>query len=165
MEPIYQEQIGGLNEQTIGNLRAVSSIAWIGASLLSGWITDKYESRISITIGFFLQFSSVLVFMNAESLLAFAISRALFGAGFGFMFPAYDALVGKIVPENMRGMAYGLFWTSISIFALPAPYVGSYMWDTISPLSPFILVAIITFIIGIFAWFKLKPDAEQPEIS
>ncbi len=161
LEPIFQVKIGGLSEQMIGNLRAVSSITWIGASLISGWITDKYESRLSIAIGFFMQFASALVFINAESLAGFVVSRAFFGAAFGFMFPAYDALIGKVIPDHMRGIAYGLFWTSISVFALPAPYLGSYMWDSIGPRSPFIVVVAISFLVGIVAWFKLKPDEKE----
>jgi len=161
LEPIYQEQFGGLNEQDIGNLSAVSSIAWIGASLISGWLTDKFEPKLSIAIGFIIQFSSLMVFINAEAVLGFAIARGLSGAAFGFMFPAYDTLIGKVVPENMRGMAYGLFWTSMSIFTLPAPFLGSYMWEKITPASPFIIVAGMTLLVGIIAWFKLKPDEKD----
>ena len=51
--------------------------------------------------------------------------------------PNYDSLISKAVPEENRGLAYGLFWTSISLLALPAPYIGGLLWDNFTPRTPF----------------------------
>jgi MFS family permease len=75
--------------------------------------------------------------------------------------PSYDSLISKAVPEENRGLAYGLFWTSVSLLALPAPYLGGILWDRFTPRTPFIITTIVVLLSILPVWFKFKlPDKQ-----
>jgi len=87
------------------------------------------------------------------------------GMGVGVMTPAYQSLISKAVPENLRGTAFGLFSTSLGIFSLPAPWIGAQLWDRFGPQFPFTItaIAILLSIIPIWIKFKLPKKEEQVE--
>ena len=48
IEPLYLEQIGGLNPQEIGILWSIFSIAMLVTPLASGKMSDKYGERVNL---------------------------------------------------------------------------------------------------------------------
>ncbi|MEJ2209473.1 MAG: hypothetical protein P8129_10605 [Anaerolineae bacterium] len=54
----------------------------------------------------------------------FLLAMATFGLGVGCQIPAYDSLISKVAPEDRRGLAYGLFGTSLGLLSLPFPWAG-----------------------------------------
>jgi len=69
--------------------------------------------------------------------------------------PAGSALIAKGIPKQMRGLAYGLLATSLGIFSLPAPWIGSLVWNFVDPRAPFLLTVVLGMIVIIPAWRKL----------
>jgi len=67
------------------------------------------------------------------------------------------------VPQNLRGMAFGLFSTSLGIISLPAPWIGAQLWDRVSPQFPFTItaIALLLSIIPIWLKFKLPKNMEE----
>jgi len=62
-------------------------------------------------------------------------------------------------------VAYGLFATSIGIFSLPGPWIGSQIWELIGPRYPFLISVAIGSLLILPAWFKLRlpaPPKRQP---
>jgi MFS family permease len=51
--------------------------------------------------------------------------------------PAYDSLISKAVPEERRGLAFGLFGTSLGILSLPFPWIGAQLWERVGPKAPY----------------------------
>ncbi len=158
MNPLFLSQIGGMNAQQIGWVSAVFSITVMALSLPGGWVADKLSERFGIIVGFLLEFFAILVFVNARSFAGFAIYSVLMGAGIALVNPAYNTLVSKVVPHSLRGVAYGLFYTSVSILALPFPYIGAWLWERFSPQTPYILTAagILLSILPVWFMFKLS---------
>ena len=102
------------------------------------------------------QATGYFLLLRGITQIGFAVSGAVLGIGLGLIMPAFEALVSKAVPPENRGITYGLFWTSISLFTLPAPYLGSMMWERISPQAPFIFTACMLIVAVLPVWFKLK---------
>lgn len=71
------------------------------------------------------------------------------------MSPSYNSLISKVVPPNMRGVAYGLFATSLGLISLPAPYIGGIMWQMLGPKAPFFVPLIAGLVVTPLLWFKL----------
>jgi len=162
LQPLYLAQIGHLDVQQIGWLRALLGAAMIAATFLAGWLSDRSGERRVIAGGFFLQFLSLVVFLRATDVLGFAASAIIFGLGVGTMIPAYDALISKVVPEKRRGIAFGLFGTSLGVISLPAPWIGAQLWERFSPRLPFALTAVAALLSVIPAWTKfVLPDKEE----
>jgi MFS family permease len=154
--PIYLSEIGGLNVEQIGWLNAAWGAATIVASAFAGWLTDKRSERTVIISGFLIETAGLVILLEARSLPAFLTAMAAFGLGVGCLIPAYDSLISKIVPEDRRGLAYGLFGTSLGLLSLPFPWIGAQLWERFGPQIPF-WVTVAACIVSIpIAWFKFS---------
>lgn len=165
LEPIFLLEIGGLNEQQIGALSSVFNVAMVLLLAPAGWLAAKISERKTIIAGFLVQFFGFVIFMLADRFLSFAAAWFTFGMGFALVRPSYDSLISKAVPEENRGLAYGLFWTSISLLALPAPYMGGVLWDYFTPRTPFIITAVIVLLSVIPVWFKFNVSEKEPAVD
>ncbi len=154
LEPLYLSQIGGMSVEQIGWLSSVLGVAIMLTTLPAGWLSDKWGERVTIMLGFLLQFVGFVIFLNAKDFAGFATSSVVFGIGVGIMAPAYNSLISKAVPENMRGIAFGLLQTSLGVISLPAPWIGAQLWERISPRLPFWISALAALITVIPVGFK-----------
>ena len=162
IEPLYLEQIGGLNPQEIGILWSIFSIAMLFTPLVSGRLSDKYGERVPISSGFFLIFIAFSIFLGVTGFFPFAVVWAIFGLGVGLLSPAYSSLISKVVPHDKLGAFNGIFFGSIGLISLPAPYLGTLMWEGISPRAPFVVAAAVSILTIPPIWFKFKvPEKEQ----
>ena len=89
-------------------------------------------------------------------------SFVVFGAAMGMLQPAYQSLISKAVPPELRGIAFGFLSTSNGIVALPAPWLGAMLWRGVGPVAPFWVTAAAMLIIvpPVLAKFKLKQAAD-----
>jgi MFS family permease len=157
--PLYLEDIGGLTAQQVGWLFSIFGVFNMVTSIPAGWLADKKGERLAIVLGFLLQFAALMVFMQAVGFWSFAAVWALFGVGVGLMNPAYQSLISKVVPDHLRGTAFGLLRTSLGIFSLPAPTIGAELWERVNPKFPFRLTAGAILVSLLPVWFKFKlPD-------
>ena len=77
-----------------------------------------------------------------------------FGLGVGCLIPAYDSLISKVVPEERRGLAYGLFGTSLGLLSLPFPWIGAQLWERLGPQVPFWITVAACIVSIPIVWFK-----------
>jgi dipeptide/tripeptide permease len=83
--------------------------------------------------------------------------------GVGLLSPAYSSLISKVVPHNKLGAFNGIFYGSIGLLSLPAPYLGTLMWENINPQSPFVVAAVVSILTIIPIWFKFRvPSKDEP---
>jgi len=165
--PLYVEQFGGLNATQIGWLMSIFGIASMLVNIPAGWLADKKGERVNIVIGFILQFVALITFIRLDTFWGYAIVWSLFGLGVGMMQPAYQSLLSKALPEKLRGTGFGLIQSSLGLFSLPAPFIGGYLYQNISPRLPFSITAWASLIAVVPAWLKFKlpkkPDQTQPD--
>jgi len=79
----------------------------------------------------------------------------------GLAKPASQSLISKAVPEEQRGLAFGLTWTSRGLLSLPAPYFGGLLWDHISPGTPLLITVIGCLGLSVLAFWKLKVPRDE----
>ncbi|MGD9404917.1 MAG: MFS transporter [Anaerolineae bacterium] len=161
IEPLYLEQIGGLSVQEIGLVWSIFSIAMLFTPMISGRLSDRYGERVPISIGFFFIFVAFTVFLNVTGFVPFAIVWAIFGLGVGLLSPAYSSLISKVVPHNKLGAFNGIFYGSIGLLSLPAPYLGTLMWEKIDPKAPFFVAAVVSILTIIPIWFKFRVPSKD----
>jgi DHA1 family tetracycline resistance protein-like MFS transporter len=159
--PLYMERFGGLSGQQIGWLFSLFGLFRIIANTISGWLADRRGERASIGLGFLLNFLGYAAFVQVQGFWGFGASSALFGLGVGMMEPAYQSFTSKVVPERLRGTAFGLVRSSLGIFSLPAPAIGAQLWERFSPLLPFLLTGWATLASVIPVWLRFKPPAKS----
>jgi len=160
--PLYVEQIGGLTTTQIGWLASILGLSSMVINIPAGWLADKKGERVNIVIGFILQFIALITFINLDTFWGYAVVWSLFGLGSGLMQPAYQSLLSKALPEKLRGTGFGLIQSSLGLFSLPAPYIGGYLYENISPRLPFVITAWASLLAIVPAWLKFKlPDKED----
>jgi MFS family permease len=152
--PVYLSEIGGLNVQQIGWLNASRGAATILASFLAGWAADRISERRVIVGGFVIETLGLVILLRTRGVLGFWMAMATFGLGAGCLIPAYDSLISKVVPEAKRGLAYGLFGTSLGLLSLPFPWIGAQLWERVGPQAPFWVTVAASMISIPIAWFK-----------
>lgn len=162
LQPLYLEQVGGLSLQEIGFLGSIFSLSMMFVPLLSGRLSDKFGERVPITGGFLMVFAAMMIFLNATSFAGFALTWVVFGVGVGVLSPAYQSLISKVVPQKSLGIFSGLFYSSIGLISLPAPWLGAQLWERFSPRLPFMITAGVALLTVIPIWLKFKvPEKEE----
>lgn len=167
--PVYMQEIGGLSIQQISWATSLFGLCMMLTTIPGGWLSDKVGERVGIALGMVLMGGSLFVLINipqGTQWLYFA-GWALAGMGVGVSTPAYQSLISKAVPQNLRGMAFGLFSTSLGIISLPSPWIGAQLWDRFSPQFPFTItaIAILLSIIPVWLKFKLPKTVEQEKLA
>jgi MFS family permease len=102
----------------------------------------------------------IAIFPPGSPAWMYGVGWTIAGIGVGLATPAYQSLISKAVPKRLRGVAFGLFSTSLGLVSLPAPMIGGYLWENFSPQFPFILTAVASLFSIIPVWLKFK--VEQP---
>lgn len=166
--PVYMQEIGGLSLQQIGWVMSVFGICMMLVTIPGGWLSDKAGERVGIASGMALLGSSLLILINVPegNQWLYYVGWGVAGMGAGISSPAYQSLISKAVPQKYRGVAFGLFSTSLGLISLPAPWIGGQLWDRLGPRFPFTVTAIVLFLSVIPIWLKFKlPKAEQQAVE
>ena len=163
--PIYLSEIGGLNVEQIGLVNASMGVAMIMSSYAAGWLSDRLGERLVIVQAFLIEGIGIFVLLQANGYPAFLAAMFIFGFGTGSLIPAYDSLISKVVPQEKRGLAFGLFGTSLGLLSLPFPWVGAQLWERFRPTAPFWITFAACLISVPIAWFKFRlPETETETI-
>jgi hypothetical protein len=70
-------------------------------------------------------------------------------------------LISKVIPHNKLGAFNGIFYGSIGLISLPAPYLGTLMWEKIDPRAPFVVAAAAALLTIVPIWYKFKVPKED----
>jgi predicted MFS family arabinose efflux permease len=116
------------------------------------WFDEK-GPRGLVIVALFITFIGMWVLSLAHSNLLLAISGALFGIGFGSLIPTLQSWTLSSTPANRRGVANGMFFSSLDlgiglgglVFGILAQYIEIGGLFQIS--SVFLILAIILTVI------------------
>jgi MFS family permease len=118
------------------------------SALFSGFIYDKI-GLLTLVIPFIISFFiSPITFIPSNSLLIIIISAILYGIVLGAQESIYRAAIADIVPQNIRGTAYGIMNAALGIGILIAGLIYGYLLDIKASLW---IIILITLIIESFA--------------
>lgn len=160
---LYQSEVGGLTEGAIGWLASAGALTTALLLPTAGRLTDRMGERKMMAWGGSAAAVALVLFVNARSFAGFFVAITLFNATWAFFGPAFDSLLSKSVPSNRLALTYGLFATTMSLAAMPAPAIGAQLWETVSPQLPFYLTAAVALVMGIPIWLKLRTPAPAPD--
>jgi MFS family permease len=160
---VYMQDIARLSIGQIGLMNSIFGVAMMAVMIPAGWLADKAGERVNIAISFLFLSASIgmiAIFPPGSPAWMYGVGWTIAGIGVGLATPAYQSLISKAVPKRLRGVAFGLFSTSLGLVSLPAPMIGGYLWENFSPQFPFILTAVASLFSIIPVWLKFK--VEQP---
>jgi MFS family permease len=167
LQPIYMRSVIHLTNTQIGLLSSLASLVTMLLMAAAGWLSDKKGERIGIVGGFAIIAIGIALIITLNSFIGCIIAFILIGIGEALISPAYNSLISKVVPTKLRGIAFGLFSTSLGLVSLPAPYLGSLLYTNFGASVPFIvpIVAIVIVLPVMWIKFKLPKSVEETEAS
>lgn len=122
--PVHVERLG-MGAFEVGMLLAAFSAMFLVTQFPSGAISDRAGRLPPIVVGLLCVILSLTVLPLLSSFSLLAVSMALYGAGYGFLFPSISALVTDHTNMEERGLATGLFHALLTAgVAIGAPLMG-----------------------------------------
>ncbi len=122
--PIYVKKLG-MGAFEVGMLLTVFSAMFIVAQLPSGAVADRAGRLKPLVAGLACIVLSLTVLPAMSSFWLLAMVMALYGVGYGLLFPSTSALIIDHTNSDERGLATGMFHALLTAgIAIGAPAIG-----------------------------------------
>ncbi|MDD5127879.1 MAG: MFS transporter [Dehalococcoidales bacterium] len=158
--PTLRAQDMGAPVLQITMMLILFNVTYALVSIPSGILSDKLGRRKVIALGWLVYAIVYLGFGAATSLWQIWVLFAGYGVYFGVTEGVARALVADLVPDNLRGTAYGWYHGVTGLAILPASLMAGWLWDNISPSTPFYLGAALAFV-AMLGLLTLLPENKQ----
>ncbi len=125
----------------------------------AGSLSDRIGRRKLITGGWLVYALIYFGFALANSTWQVWFLYLSYGLYFGLAYGTSNAMVADLVPDNMRGTAYGTYHAVIGLLAFPASLIAGILWQGVGrwagfgPSAPFLFggaLALIAALLMIF---------------
>jgi MFS family permease len=136
----------------------------------AGSLSDRIGRRRLITGGWLVYALIYLGFAFAQAAWQVWVLYVIYGLYYGMAFGTANALVADLVPEELRGTAYGTYNAIIGILAFPASLIagllwqGTGAWKGFGPSAPFLFGGTLALIAALLIAFWL-PHVREQKIS
>jgi DHA1 family multidrug resistance protein-like MFS transporter len=142
--PLFIETLHGMGKggvaTTTGLLFAVSGGAGALAAAVIGSLSDRLGHRRLLLLNIGLTAITMLLHGMARSVTQLLVLRVFYGIAAGGILPTMNALVGRLLPANSYGMAFGLTSSMTCLGMAAGPFAGGLMAASWGYRWPFVLV-------------------------
>jgi MFS family permease len=124
----------------------------------AGILSDRLGRKRVIALGWLIYAVVYLGFAVSNSVWRIWVLFACYGIYYGIVEGVAKAFVADLVPAERRGTAYGYYQGVVGLMLLPASVLAGWLWDTVSPATPFYLGAGLAFVamLGLMTLVKEK---------
>lgn len=150
-----------LGVSTVGILVmvAVFNFIYMLISTPAGSLSDRIGRRRLIIGGWLVYAVIYLGFAAAKTGWHVWVLYAAYGLYYGLAYGSANAMVADLVPENLRGTAYGTYNGIIGLLAFPSSFIAGVLWQGIGSWqgfgasAPFLLGGVLAFIAAMLMLF------------
>jgi MFS family permease len=108
-----------------------------------GRLVDQFSRKKLIVGARFIMFGAVVIFLYSSGNPTVMIgSWAIWGIS-NACFVAWDIQMVEMVPNSFRARWVAMDHSAFHLLSIPAAILGGYLWETLGPISPFLLMIII----------------------
>lgn len=119
----------------------IFNVTYAIISTPAGMLSDRVGRKRVIIIGWMIYGLVYLGFAFSTSVWHIWLLFACYGIYYGIVEGVAKAFVADLVPVERRGTAYGYFQGVVGLTLLPASVLAGWLWETVSPATPFYLGA------------------------
>lgn len=166
---VLRAQERGMSVLNILIMLAVFNLVYTLVSTPAGGLSDKIGRRKVIIGGWIIYALIYLGFALAKNVTHIFLLYAAYGVYYGMAYGTAKAMIGDLVPEEMRGTAFGTYNAVLGILDFPASLIAGFLWSGVGkwlgfgPSAPFYFgAAMATIAIVLFIFWKPVPQKELP---
>jgi MFS family permease len=147
---VLRAQDLGMNVAGVLTMLVMFNLVYTVLSIPAGSLSDKIGRRRIIIGGWIVYGLVYLGFALAREAWQIFMLYAIYGVYYGMAYGTTKALVADLVPENLRGTAYGTYNAVLGLMALPASIIAGVLWQGIGTwngfgaAAPFLFGAILS---------------------
>lgn len=165
---IFAVENVGLSNTQLGLVSTVGGVITSVLALPGGMLSDRFGRKpMIVTSRTVTPLSLFAITLSANFQQYFLVqsfssfANALGGGGGSGRAggPAWQALIADLVPTEKRATVMGTIGTVTGIVAAPSSMLGSFLWETLGPRSPFHVAAIT----GLFGVILFALGVKEPE--
>ncbi len=126
---VLRAQERGLNILGILGMLITFNLIYTLISTPAGALSDKIGRRRIIVAGWLIYAAIYLGFALASTGVHIWLLYAVYGLYYGLAYGTSKAMVADLVPETLRGTAYGTYNGILGILDLPASVIAGILWQ------------------------------------
>lgn len=126
----------------------VYNLVYAGAAMPFGLLADRIGKKNVLSFGLLIGGLMCFGFAFAASAWQAWLLFALAGLSDAIINPIPRAMVPEMVPDEVKGTAYGVYHMVIGVLDLPASLVVGLLWDITGPALAFSYAAILSLTAG-----------------
>lgn len=158
---------GQLEGDVFLSMLVVSLSPFVGmlVGLFAGKLSDRVGRKPVMLASLVIQCGSMLAFMTATSVWHYALISIFSGMGHALFYPAANAQVSDVVPEDKRPEVFALFHTALNLGAAAGPLLGLLLFNWNMHMV-FFACAVTTGIYALLVWWKVPETLQaKPQTS
>ena len=149
---------------TWGYVIFYGNVASFIATVIAGYLADKAGRKISLLTGIISNLMGLIAFVLAP-MGNKAVGYLLFWSiltyiGFGFFMNAFQAIETDLIPKELRGRCFAIISLIWDLTLAISQLVSGFLYENISPVTPFMISIIVAAITVIFA-FKVPETLKR----
>jgi MFS family permease len=131
---------------------AVFNLIYSLVSIPAGSLSDRIGRRRLIIGGWLVYAAIYFGFALAQTAWQVWLFYVSYGLYYGMAYGSANALVADLVPENLRGTAYGTYNAVIGLLAFPASLIAGILWEGVGswagfgPSAPFFFGGVMALV-------------------
>jgi len=125
---LYMTQKFDVGMTEVGTMFLVWALtSGVIGNIIGGALADKFGRKTNIIFGLIASALSALMMVLINEIVVFYIVIGVIGIFEDIAGPARQAMVADLVPEELRGDAYGIYRIVYNLAATIAPAIGGFM--------------------------------------
>jgi len=162
--PRFGEDLG-YSGQTMSTLIGIAAGLGIPATLLFGWLADRFDNRGLLWIAIGGQSAALLLLATLPETPLFRAAILLFGFAGGALLPVYASFIGRLFGPSSFGAVMGLAGLVMLPFGASAPVVAGLMRDAGGSYENVLLAFTISFVTAALLLSGIRTRAIPAKVS
>ncbi len=156
---VLRAQDRGLSVVGVLGMLVTFNAVYALLSTPAGSLSDRIGRR-RVIIGGWLVYAVIYLGMAlSQAGWHVWVLYALYGVYYGLAYGTTKAMVADIVPEHLRGTAYGTYNAVMGLLDFPASLIAGLLWRWIAPSAPFFFGAAMALTAAVLMAVVLRPPA------
>ncbi|KAM4836939.1 chromaffin granule amine transporter isoform 1-T1 [Thomomys bottae] len=148
----------------VGVLFASKALMQLLVNPFVGPLTNRIGYHIPMFAGFVTMFLSTLMFAFSGTYALLFVARTLQGIGSSFSSVAGLGMLASVYTDDYeRGRAMGIALGGLALGVLVGAPFGSVMYEFVGKSAPFLILAFLALLDGVFQLCILQPSKVSPE--